>query len=114
MKLTHELVRALRDYHREELCVQHDAERPEDCSLCGRHAIGVALAEEWIAAHTVRWDGDTLHGPTFCGEVAGYDGDAYCAHVYGSDGIGARRPTEAEARVWLEAKARDAGLEVVT
>lgn len=114
MKLTIDKVRALRDYHREELCTRHRAAIPVECSLCGRHAIGVALAEEWIAARTVRWDGDTLHGPTFCGEVAGWNGAGYCAHVYGSDGIAVDRSTEADASAWLEEQAREAGLEVAT
>lgn len=88
-----------------------DLSVPYAGNLAPHHDTARALAEEWLAARTVRWDGDTLHGPGFYGAVV-----LDCAAAtFGASarGIGeVSWVTEPEARAWLEAKAREAGYEI--
>jgi hypothetical protein len=117
MKLTHDKVRALRDYHLEGMCTRHRAAIPVECSLCGRHAIGVALAEEWIAVRTAWWcrddGGSFLRSSVAWFGSVGPDGDRG-TWLAETDNGWQLFATEAEARAWLEEQARADGLEVAT
>jgi hypothetical protein len=120
MKLTIDKVRVLREHHHEELCAQHDAERPEDCSLCGLHAIGVALCDEWIAVRTVRWVSllpHSAHEPLMV-EGAEFGSANYLPDGTWEatlDGVHQCLFTERDrCKEYLENVARDRGYEVAT
>lgn len=120
MKVTHDQVRALLDSHREELCERHDAEDDAECSLCGLHAIGLALCEEWLARRTVRIDTEHGNVTNGLGEhigalVKSEHGPGFVA-VWGEEFWPPQRPcaTVDDARAALEEFARAEGFEVVS
>lgn len=142
MRLTHDKVRALRDAttarascvtceallmpdrvsapHCEDCPVSDEAEAEwEQLGFDDRDHGDVvrALAEEWLARRTVRWtNGDMLSMLGRFGTVR-YDSKArsWVARMIGTTaGTDCARGTEDYVRAWLEAKAREAGLEVVT
>ena len=136
MKLTIDKVRALRDMAAADLseCDVPICGREEPCLSCEFNRTAEALAEEWIAVRTVRWESahsDTVGAgvevrllPPTGEAVASYwhytsAGDDYSASAGpGSEhGDGTRSPrlmTLAEARAWCEEQARASGYEVAT
>ena len=103
MKLTHENVRA----------ALANAIATASVIDCTDAATFVLLAEEWLARHTLRWDGRRLvllNGREF-GFVAETIRDKWgsCALAIGA---GRDCDTEAQARTWLEEQARVEGYEI--
>ncbi len=109
MSLTHTQVRAL-------ISMIDDLSVPYAGGFTPHHDTARALAEEWLAARTVRWQGAALVSraePLAIGHTEGaglgrrrgvfYLRGVSCVSLPG---------TEAEARAWLEAKAREAGHEI--
>jgi hypothetical protein len=110
MKLTIDNVRALRS-------LINDFDVPNAGGLAPQQETARALAEEWIARHTVRWyrdDGGSFlrSSVAWFGSVGPY-GDRGTWLAETDDGW-QLFATEAEARAWLEEQARAAGFEVAT
>lgn len=111
MKLTHESVRG----------ALHAIDNPDDACAYDKATLR-ALCEEWLAQRTVRWadDSDERFGRLYCDAPHWYGFfvrrvDRFDARVNEQRGIDAEEATLdtlAEARAWLEARAREAGYEV--
>lgn len=115
MKLTHDNVRSLRNI---QLRALRGCACPGNCACCDWSTTAVALADEWLARRTVRIDvkcGDVTNG---LGEhIGSIEQDAYAPWLVVRWGDAASQmrkcvDTVAEARAWLEERAREAGYEI--
>lgn len=118
MELNHERVRALLDEERTQILFDWIVEAGGDLSLLSDVLqVSRALAEEWLARHTVRWHGSFLmhHAGWAFAMLAISPIDGVCLVATGAEDRGMGEPfrvkigTEAEARAWLEAQAIAAG-----
>lgn len=114
MKLTHDKVRAL-------VSMIDDLSVPYAGGLAPHHDTARALADEWLAARTVRWRSSGALWTVSKRSVWYVAHDALttkgspawkAADRIGTVARDTWHATEAEARAWLEAKAREAGYEV--
>lgn len=114
MKLTHDKVRAALQALDESRGCSCDACADDDPLSAARPALE-ALCEEWLARNAARWDEEepeTLRCNEWFGHVRrSRHGLGYAWFAFSPDDESGPR-TEAAAREWLEAKAREAGYEV--